>query len=225
MKILGIETSSPLFSLSISDDAQILYEVKVNRLIASSQDGYLFIEAKKILQQFAEDGIDAIAVDIGPGQFTSLRVGLSLAKGLALTRNIPLVGVNSLDIIGAAFSYLEKPIFVVLNAYRGEFYTARYYQGSIKGRYLLMNQDNLFQQLKKKPGWVVTNAGIEDYIKNIKGVKILPGNWAFPSSSQLIMLALSRIKNQKFDEPDFLEPFYMKRTDAERNFDKRDGIE
>ncbi len=224
MNILSIETSSPIFSLCVSDDRNLLYEVKVNRLTGSNRDGNLFIEAQRILEHLTHNGIDAIAVDIGPGQFTSLRVGLSLAKGLALSRNIPLVGITSLDIIAAPFNFLDAPLLVVVNAYRGEFYTARYHRGQRKGKYLLLDQSGLFPEIKKRPAWVLTNIELDREITQIKEIKFLNKEFAMPQASRLVQLAWPRISEKKFDDPESIEPFYMKRTDAERTLDKKDAI-
>ena len=224
MNILSIEASTSIFSLCLSDDKNLLYEVKVNRLADSNRDGNLFIEAQRILEHLIHNGVDAIAVDIGPGQFTSLRVGLSLAKGLALSRSIPLVGITSLDTIAAPLNFLDAPILVVVNAYRGEFYTARYHQGQRKGKYLLLDQLGLFQELKKRPAWVLTNIEFDRKIIQIKGIKLLNKELAMPQASRLAQLAWPRIREKKFDDPESIEPFYMKRTDAERALDKKDAI-
>lgn len=63
--------------------------------------------------------ISALGVAIGPGSFTSLRVGLSFAKGLALARSLPLVGIPTLDIIAAAQPPAKQPLAVILQAGRG----------------------------------------------------------------------------------------------------------
>ncbi len=84
MKILGIETSSPLFSLCINEDGTILYEIRKNRLADEKRrDAQFFTEAKRLIDYFGRDNIGAIAISIGPGMFTSLRVGLGLAKDLS----------------------------------------------------------------------------------------------------------------------------------------------
>jgi len=65
------------------------------------------------------EGIGALAVALGPGSFTGLRIGLALAKGMALARRLPIIGIPSLDILAAAQPVLDLPLAVVLRAGRG----------------------------------------------------------------------------------------------------------
>jgi tRNA threonylcarbamoyladenosine biosynthesis protein TsaB len=65
------------------------------------------------------DNIQALGVALGPGSFTSLRVGLSLAKGLALSRHLPLIGIPTLDILAAAQAPSRLPLVVAIQAGRG----------------------------------------------------------------------------------------------------------
>jgi tRNA threonylcarbamoyladenosine biosynthesis protein TsaB len=70
--------------------------------------------------------LDAIAVSLGPGSYTGLRVGMGVAKGLALANQIPLIGVPTLDIVAAAFQPLDHPLLVVAEAGRTRICAARY---------------------------------------------------------------------------------------------------
>ena len=65
------------------------------------------------------DDIEAVSVAVGPGSFTALRVGLALAKGIALSRNIPLVGVPTLDVLAAGQPTCALPLGAILRAGRG----------------------------------------------------------------------------------------------------------
>jgi len=73
------------------------------------------------------DDLAAIAVATGPGSFTGLRVGMSIAKGLALARNLPLLGVPTLDIVAAAQGRDNRPLCAVLQAGRGRICAAVYH--------------------------------------------------------------------------------------------------
>jgi len=70
--------------------------------------------------------LTALAAAIGPGSFTSLRVGLAFVKGLALARRLPLIGLPTLDITAAAISPEKMPLVAVLQAGRGRIAAARY---------------------------------------------------------------------------------------------------
>ena len=71
-------------------------------------------------------GVDAIAVDVGPGLFTGLRVGIATANGLAQALGKPMVAVSSLDLLAHAYKHAGPDIVSVIDARRGEVYAARY---------------------------------------------------------------------------------------------------
>ena len=225
MKILGIETSSPIFSLCLNEDDKTLREFIRRREIGGYGDAGLFKEAKYILDSLRNENLGAIAVSIGPGMFTSLRVGLSLAKGIALVNNTPVAAVNTLDVIGVPSSLPGIRIAAVVNAYRGEIYAAFYESGERVSDYLLLTPDSLLKMLGEKgtivgPGVeVVSGAGPIG-----AGIELRSSEEYLPTAKKVIALALPRIRNKDFNDIQFLEPYYIKKTDAERNYAKGNAL-
>lgn len=127
--ILNIETASSLCSVSFSVDGKTHWYHEENRPNAHS--AMLAILVQEALESY-EKSPDAIAVSIGPGSYTGLRIGLSMAKGLAYRFQIPLLAVPTLKII--ASSYLtangsaNQSLFIcpMMDARRNEVYTALY---------------------------------------------------------------------------------------------------
>ncbi|MBI5651961.1 MAG: tRNA (adenosine(37)-N6)-threonylcarbamoyltransferase complex dimerization subunit type 1 TsaB [Chloroflexi bacterium] len=78
------------------------------------------------LSRVAKSDLRAIGVALGPGSFTGLRVGMSIAKGLAFGHQIPLIGVPTLDAIASAHARVSLPIWAMLEAGRGRYHSARY---------------------------------------------------------------------------------------------------
>ncbi len=224
LKILGIETSSPLFSLCVNDDEKMLYEMRKNRLAdEKSRDAHFFAEAKRIIEYFGRDNIGAIAISIGPGMFTSLRVGLGLAKGLAAARNIPIVAVNTLDVIGLSVTFLQQPVLATINAYHQEIYAALYKNGKRLTEYLLTTPSEVKKLMKDKT--IVIGSGVEVFQRDEKTSKrlrlhLVCDEHLLPSAAKVVRIAFPKIKSGVFDNPELLEPFYIKETDAERNYNK-----
>ena len=122
MTILGIDSSDDLISVGISTDIDIL----ISRSTESARKNILHSFMTEI---FRESGIslfdiDGVAVSIGPGSFTGLRVGLAAAKGICWARNIPLAGVSSLKALAACLDSDCESYLAVKDARRDEFYYA-----------------------------------------------------------------------------------------------------
>jgi len=225
LKILGIETSSPIFSLCLNEDEETLREFSKRREIDGYGDAEIFKAAKDILDSVGGENIGAIAVSIGPGMFTSLRVGLSLAKGIALVNNTPLAAINTLDIIGVQPSLPNLRMTAVVNAYRGEVYAAFYDSGKRVSDYLLVTPQKLLEMVGEQaiiigPGVdAVAGAGpVRSDIELRRDEKYLP------TAKGVVSLALPRIRKSDFDDIHFLEPYYIKKTDAERNYAKDNAL-
>ncbi len=135
MKLLAIDTALAACSVAVFDDGAGSDDAgDEGRLISASEElgrGHAERLMDMIGEVMAEAGVafndlDRIAVTVGPGSFTGLRVGLSVARGLALVLKIPVVGVTTLEAIGegarrqAAASRKGMPVEVVLDARRDE---------------------------------------------------------------------------------------------------------
>ena len=124
--ILAIDTSTQWMGLALFDGSQILYE-KVWR----TNRRHTVELVPSIQNIFKETGLEiatlkAIAVALGPGSFTSMRIGLAVAKGLALSLHIPVIGVPSLDISAYGQPAQELPMFCILKIGRGRFAAQEY---------------------------------------------------------------------------------------------------
>ncbi len=117
--LLAVDTSTAQVGLALYDGAQVIGEYAWR----SSQRHTVEL-APAIFELLTRCGLTmeevrALGVALGPGSFTSLRVGLSLVKGLALARHLPLVGIPTLDILAAAQALSRVPLAVAIQAGRG----------------------------------------------------------------------------------------------------------
>ncbi len=117
--LLAVDTSTPQIGLALYDGAQVLAES-----LWTSKARHTVELAPAVADMLAHGGLDieaikAIGVAIGPGSFTSLRVGLSFVKGLALARTLPIIGINTLGVVAAAQAPTQLPLGCLLPAGRG----------------------------------------------------------------------------------------------------------
>jgi len=118
--LLAIDTSSAQIGIALYDGAQVLAESfwiskkHHTTQLAPALAGLLSHTSVSM------DIVSALGVALGPGSFTSLRVGLSLVKGIALARKLPVIGISTMDVIAVAQPFSKLPLAVVLQAGRGK---------------------------------------------------------------------------------------------------------
>ena len=117
--LLALDTSTPQVGLALYDGSQV-----VGELFWHSRAHHTAELAPALVDLLARTGvkineIKALGVALGPGSFTSLRVGLALAKGLALARHLAIIGIPTLDILAAAQPIRDLPLAAILQAGRG----------------------------------------------------------------------------------------------------------
>lgn len=150
--LLAVDTSTAQVGLAVYDGAQVIGEYAWR----SSQRHTVEL-APAVFELLTRCGltmedIRALGVALGPGSFTSLRVGLSLVKGLALARQLPLVGIPTLDILAAAQPLSRLPLLVAIQAGRGRL-AAGWYKRSkngwqAKGPARVMTVKTLMEEVK-----------------------------------------------------------------------------
>jgi tRNA threonylcarbamoyladenosine biosynthesis protein TsaB len=117
--LLAVDTSTAQMGLALYDGAQVVSEYAWR-----SHQRHTVELAPAISELVTRCGLKmedvrALGVALGPGSFTSLRVGLSLVKGLALARHLPLIGIPTLDVLAAAQPLSRFPLAVAIQAGRG----------------------------------------------------------------------------------------------------------
>lgn len=128
--ILSIETATSVCSVAIHKDRDLLTVEEVNELNVHGKIIMALVDKVISKSKCRKNQLDAIAVSSGPGSYTGLRIGVSVAKGLAFSLQIPLISVDTLQAL-AYSAYIKKELvcdFIVpmLDARRMEIYTAIY---------------------------------------------------------------------------------------------------
>jgi tRNA threonylcarbamoyladenosine biosynthesis protein TsaB len=153
--VVGIETSTPQTSVAIGSDREILASVslagKARQESVTPALDHLCSWCGVELSQ-----VGGIAVGVGPGLFTGLRVGVETAKTLAQVLGVPIVGITSLDALAFAVRHTHKLIVAVVDARRGEVFYAVYRAlpgGVVRGHeYSVATPDHLSAELETIPG-------------------------------------------------------------------------
>ena len=126
MLILGIETATPQVSVAIGGHEGVLgmFEVSRGRRHAETLTPAIEFLCRQADIEMTEFG--AIAVDIGPGLFTGMRVGLAAGKAIAQALRVPMIGISSLDLLAFPLRHADRTIAAVIDARKGELFYAFY---------------------------------------------------------------------------------------------------
>jgi tRNA threonylcarbamoyladenosine biosynthesis protein TsaB len=152
--LLAIDTSTRQMGLALYDGAQVIGE-----LLWHSRHYHTVELAPAVADLLTRSGlkmdaIQALGVALGPGSFTSLRVGLAFIKGLALARHLPIAGIPTLDVVAAAQEVRDLPLAAVLQAGRGRLALAWYEAGESgwdsKGSPSVTTADELAESINKQ---------------------------------------------------------------------------
>ena len=214
MLILGIDTSTKICTCSIFDSENgLIAETSLSVKKNHSNIVMPIIDNLFKISDLTINGIDKIAVAIGPGSFTGVRIALGIAKGLAMALNKPLIAVNELDILEAIASGNENEIIPLIDARKERVYYK--YQNKYVDDYLI----NLISNFDKNKKYVFVGDGATNYENILKdnlgdNAIILPMYNAFPRASVLCELALNKEEANIYT----LEPEYISKSRAEKNF-------
>ena len=214
MLILGIDTSTKICTCSIFDSENgVIAETSLSVKKNHSNIVMPIIDNLFKISDLTINDIDKIAVAIGPGSFTGVRIALGIAKGLAMALNKPLIAVNELDILEAIADGNENEVIPLIDARKERVYYK--YQNKYVDDYLI----NLISNFDKNKKYIFVGDGAINY-KNIlkdnlgENAIILPMYNAFPRASVLCELALNKEEANIYT----LEPEYISKSRAEKNF-------
>ena len=160
------------------------------------------------------ENISAVGVAIGPGSFTSLRVGLALAKGIVFARNIPLIGIPTLDILARALPVSELPLAVAIQAGRGR-YALGWYKSvgklwQAEGPARVVSVEALKDEVAN-PSLVCGEftGEVRQEIESNKNAQLISPEDSQRKPAVLAKLAWARLQNGDADDAASLAPIYL----------------
>ena len=130
MKILGIDTSTPIGSVAVIDGDNLVAEHTLNIVQAHSSRLMPAIDGILKWSDITADDLDGCAVGIGPGSFTGIRIGVATIKSLCYALDKPIVGVSTLEAVAYNLRWTNGPICPLLDARRSEVYGAIFEGGT-----------------------------------------------------------------------------------------------
>ena len=212
MKILAIDTSTKYLSVAVAEDARTLASFRDKGEFMHSD--LLIPTVDKVLKKchLKLKDINAIALSIGPGSFTGLRIGVATCKGINLGMGVPIVAVPTLDAIAYNFIDIDEEgriLCPLIDAKKGKVY-ACFYKGLERvSEYVLTEVGSLLKMVDRPT--LVFGDGVKLYGDDCRKnpfVSISTKEWQ-PKAEVVAMLGLEKTRKKEFANPDKLVPIYL----------------
>jgi len=227
--VLGIETSTPQTSVTLGTEQGVMASMQLASKARQDQ-------VVPILEHLLDwtglelSHVGGVAVGLGPGLFTGLRVGVETGKTLAQVLSVPIVGIPSLDVLAFGVRYTRRLIGAVVDARRGEVFHALYrgVPGGVMrvGEYGVAPPSHLAAELEalREEVLLVGNGAIL-YRKELEAVgarvEFASPAQAHPQASAMVELAVPRFIREETDRSFEVLPLYLRKSDAEIAWDQR----
>jgi len=212
--LLAVDTSTTQVGLALYDGAQVIGEYAWRSSQRHTVELAPAISELLTRCGLTMDYVRALGVALGPGSFTSLRVGLALVKGLALSKHIPLVGIPTLDILAAAQPVSRHPLAVAIQAGRGRF-ALGWYKSSKKawqaqGQARVVKVEELLKEIKS-PSILCGEFTSEERLrlKENNNVRLASPAGSVRRPALLAELAWTRWQAGEVDDEASLAPIYL----------------
>jgi tRNA threonylcarbamoyladenosine biosynthesis protein TsaB len=221
VKLVAIETATDASSVALTDDRRLVASsVRVDRrghgeFLVSALD-FCFDQAG-----WTPEDIEGVIVDIGPGMYTGIRVGLATAQGLAAMIGVPIVPVSSLDALALRAATGRRRIWAVVNVRRGELAVSSYQPvpgGVVKEASAEIVTYEAFRGMLESASDDLLVVGDTEglpsgFFNGLHRVKI--GRPRFPSAEALVDLAVVRFEQNQAPAPEEIRPMYLREADVQ----------
>lgn len=210
--LLNIETATKNCSIGLAKDGiTIAIREIATQNFSHAEKLHVFIEELFAETQLNLQDLNAIAVSQGPGSYTGLRIGVSAAKGLCYALSVPLIAVDTLEILARKLTITEGIIVPMVDARRMEvfcaFFDANY--DKIKETKAEVIDETSYQDIQQtihligdgamKFKEVLTNAKFQYYPE-----------LEFPSATEMALVSYQKFQNNQLEDLAYFEPFYLK---------------
>lgn len=217
--ILNIETSSRICSVAITRDGCLEFQLDEREGMNHAVKLAPFVERCMEELKRKEEKLDAVAVSMGPGSYTGLRIGLSLAKGLAFSLDIPLIGISTLEILAvkAMFSSMdftgEELLVPMVDARRMEVYTGVYdfsLAPLMTPGPLVLDKDSYREFIQSGKQMFFFGDGSEKAKEVLAGENVHFRDGLMPMAKDMLALSEKAFRENRFIDIAYSVPDYLK---------------
>jgi tRNA threonylcarbamoyladenosine biosynthesis protein TsaB len=227
--MLAIDTATAQVGVAIGRDGHVLGEVRIDGGRRHAEELAPAIEYLRDQTGIALGDLACVAVGLGPGLFTGLRVGVTTARTLAQVLDVPVVGVPSPDLVAYPWRVTHRRVVALVDARRKEVFAARYWPvpGGLQrdGEYTVEPPDAVAAELLATgvDSLLVGDGALAyaDAFAGLDHVELAGPAAAAPSVAALVELATARFEREEFCRADEVAPLYLRRSDAEIAWDAR----
>ncbi|MEE8603213.1 tRNA (adenosine(37)-N6)-threonylcarbamoyltransferase complex dimerization subunit type 1 TsaB [Euzebya tangerina] len=236
MLVLGVETSTSAASVCLATRDGIAANAQIGPGLPHLTRAHGSFVAPAIQYCLATAGVEAsavtgVAVSLGPGLFTGMRVGIATAQAFAHARGLPVVGLASLDLLAFRWRHVPGLVCSVLDARRGELFWATYraVPGGIQrvGEFHCGRPDVLAAEIEATAEdtlCVGDGAALHRGLLASAGADVIDGAAVHPSAAALAKLAMPKFIREDTTRPELLQPIYLRQADAQINWSKRGAL-
>jgi tRNA threonylcarbamoyladenosine biosynthesis protein TsaB len=221
MRILALETATLAGSAALVEGGRVVGVSLLNIALTHSERLMAMIDG--LLRDCAWDiaRVEALAVSVGPGSFTGLRVGISTVKGLAMALGLPVAPVRTLDALAGNLPFADAAVCPLLDARKGEVYLSLYrWAGDRMERqwdYLALSPRAAAERLH--PPVIVLGDGVPSCLPFLShlgaGLRVAPPSHAAPSAAVVGLLGHAMLLSGDTVAAESLEPLYLRPSEAE----------
>lgn len=226
--ILNIETSGKICSVAISCEGQVEYQLEDTEGMKHAERLAPFVD--KCMEELTrrEMKLDAVAVSIGPGSYTGLRIGLSMAKGLCFGLDVPLIGVETLKLLAVKAMFMsmdwqgDELLVPMIDARRMEVYTAVYgfdLKAVMEPQPLILDGDSYRETVGgRKTIFIGDGAEKAQKVVSVENTVWYPGR--FPHARDMVALSEKAFREKDFLDVAYSVPLYLKEYQAKKPHNK-----
>lgn len=230
--LLAIDSSTEVSGVAVLHEGRVAAEVLMQARLTHSRTLVPHIREALSMAAVEREELKAVAVSIGPGSFTGLRIGLATAKAMAYALDIPLAGVGSLEALAWHFPVEGLTLVPMMDAQKGNAYVERYAWAGEELRrespMAVLPVAEILRRAGEIEGPVVLLGDVP--AKRIEGRLPLPGNvriapthLRMPRAANVALAGSRMLREGRAGSPMDMEPVYVRRSEAEDLWEKRHG--